>query len=53
MHLMISLDILYILRHTFKIFFFHVLLFDGVHFQYFQELLSFFFSERSDFFLIW
>ena len=28
-------------------------MFDGVHFQYIQVYLSFLFSERSDFFLIW
>ena len=37
----------------FLIFFFHLLLFDGVLFQYSQLLVSFLFSERFDFFLVW
>ena len=36
----------------FCFFFFHLRMFDGVHFQYFQVLVSFLFSEISDSFLI-
>ena len=38
---------------TLFIFFFHVHLYDGVRFQNSQVLVSFLFSERSDFFFIW
>ena len=37
----------------FLFFFSHLHLFDGVRFQYSHVLVSFLFSERSDFFLIW
>ena len=36
-----------------EIFFYNFFLFYGVRFQYFQVFVSFLFSERSDYFLIW
>ena len=40
---------LVLLRYSFLNFFFHLRLFDGVRFQYFQVLEGFVFSEYSDF----
>ena len=37
----------------FSYFFFHLHLFDGAHFQYFQVLVVFLFSNRSNISLIW
>ena len=40
-----------LLRYSFFLFFFHLLMFNGICFQYSQVLVGFHFSVRSDFFL--
>ena len=50
---LVSSSYLVLRIYSFVIFFIHFRLFDGVRFQYFQIHVSCFFSERSDFFLIW
>ena len=42
-----------VLKYSFLIFSFNILLFDGVSFQYPQVFVSFLFSERSNFVFIW
>ena len=41
------------LRYSGPYFFFHIRLFDGIRFQYYQVLVIFFLSKSSDSFLIW
>ena len=50
---LVLINFFVLLRYSFSNFFFHLRMFNNVCFRYSQIYIGFFFSERSDYFLIW